>query len=289
MGGPPVDGHELTVEIRADLDLENGRLQVTFSTLDPLSGLPPEVTLGFLPPEDGTGRGQGHVSYRVRPKAGLPSGTEIFNVAQITFDFSVTIATDQVDPHDPSKGTDPAKRAPITLDAATPASQVQPLPPVSPQRVITLAWDASDEAAGSGIAAVDLFVSANNGPWTLLAANLSGTQTTFTGEPGNSYAFYSIAQDYAGHIESAPELPDASTAISTTGVELGVQRDPQDGSLLVSWPTAVGHNYTLLQASLLEGPWNPVPGFVNLPGTGNPIAYPVSPLSGVQFYRLELP
>ena len=43
---------------------------------------------GFLPPEDGTGRGQGYFSYTVQPKAGLPTGTQIRNVALVTFDAS---------------------------------------------------------------------------------------------------------------------------------------------------------------------------------------------------------
>ena len=65
---------------------------------------------GFLPPEDGTGRGQGYFSYTVDPRADLATGTEIRNVALIRFDFQEVIGTNQVDPHDPSQGTDPAKK-----------------------------------------------------------------------------------------------------------------------------------------------------------------------------------
>ena len=63
----------------------------------------------------------GHVSYTIRPKRGLPSGTQIRNVAMITFDVNPPIATDQVDPHDPSRRTDPEKQALVTIDATPPA------------------------------------------------------------------------------------------------------------------------------------------------------------------------
>jgi len=38
----------------------------------------------------------------MKPLPGLTSGTEIRNVAHIMFDFGETIATNQIDPHDPS-------------------------------------------------------------------------------------------------------------------------------------------------------------------------------------------
>ena len=67
---------------------------------------------GFLPPEDGTGRGKGYIGYTVQPKAGLPTGTEIRNVALISFDGQTIIATNQIDPQDPAAGTDPDQRGP---------------------------------------------------------------------------------------------------------------------------------------------------------------------------------
>jgi hypothetical protein len=280
--------HALTVEIHAGLDLESGRFQIVFSTLDPGTGLPPEVTLGFLPPEDGTGRGQGHVSYRIRPKPGLPSGTEIFNIAWITFDFAETIATDQVDPHDPSQGTDPARQARNTLDAAAPVSQVRPLPAESTRTTFTLEWDAADEPDGSGIAAVDLFVAVDRGPWMLWTNQPAGNQVEFTGEPGHRYAFYSVAHDYAGHIEPAPEVADTATQIaSSVALTLSLQRDPQDGTLVVGWPTATDRHYTLLQAPSLEGPWVSVPGFTDLPGTGSAMLYRAAATSPAQYYRVR--
>ena len=45
-----------------------------------------------------TGRGLGCVSYVIRPKPGLATGTEIRNVATIQFDFGEVIDTNQIDP-----------------------------------------------------------------------------------------------------------------------------------------------------------------------------------------------
>ena len=104
-----VNNRAVQVEIEITLNSLTGLLRAAFQTIDPLTGLPPEGLNGFLPPEDGAGRGQGYLSYVVQPKAGLATGAQIKNIALITFDVNEPIATNQVDPHDPSKGTDPDK------------------------------------------------------------------------------------------------------------------------------------------------------------------------------------
>jgi hypothetical protein len=109
------NGVSFEVHIEAGIHLATGEVYARFTSLDPLTGLPPAVDVGFLPPEDGTGRGQGHVSYVIKPMAGLANGTEIRNIAWIVFDGQPAISTNQVDPHDPSQGTDPTKEAPITI------------------------------------------------------------------------------------------------------------------------------------------------------------------------------
>ena len=118
------NGQTFDVEIELSFDSATGQVRAVFQSIDPATRLPPDVLTGFLPPEDGTGRGKGYFSYTVQPKAGLPTGTEIRNVALIRFDGQTIIATNQVDPHDPSQGTDPAKEALNTIDAGAPTSSV---------------------------------------------------------------------------------------------------------------------------------------------------------------------
>ena len=66
----------------------------------------------------------GFFSYIVEPKAGLTTGTQIRNVALVTFDLQPSIATDQLDDNDPSKGIDRNKQALNTIDAGAPTSSV---------------------------------------------------------------------------------------------------------------------------------------------------------------------
>jgi hypothetical protein len=103
------------VQIDADIDLTLGVLSVVFQALDPQTGLPPQPLVGVLPPEDGTGRGLGHFKFSVRAKPDAAHGTQVRNVAFVRFDQNEVIATNQVNPLDPSAGTDPAREAMVTL------------------------------------------------------------------------------------------------------------------------------------------------------------------------------
>jgi hypothetical protein len=174
------------------------------------------VGIGFLPPENKTGRGQGFVSYMIKAKPGLPSGTEIRNVADIQFDFSRTIATNQVDPTDPSQGTDPNKEALITLDGVAPTSRVTAavLPPSQSRRVFTLSWSGEDDAAGAGIRTFKIYVSVDGGPYAQWIET-TNTSAVFTGECGRRYSFYSMAADYVGNEQEQPVIPPATIEILT--------------------------------------------------------------------------
>ena len=85
------------VDIHAEFNPITGKVVWTYRTLDPKTGdLPEDVFAGFLPPEDGTGRGQGHVGFSIKPKANLADGTLITNHASIVFDTNEPIVTNQV-------------------------------------------------------------------------------------------------------------------------------------------------------------------------------------------------
>ncbi len=210
------NGVDFEVQILVELDLVTGRLVAQFFSVDSNTGLPPTVDIGFLPPEDGTGRGMGHISYIIQPKAGLPTGTEIRNIALISFDNQPAIATNQVDPHDPSKGTDPAKECLNTIDVGTPASQVNALPSEVNALSFAVSWSGSDDAGGSGVANYDIYVSDNGGSFVLWLDHTALTQQNFIGNSGHTYAFYSVTRDNVGHTESAPNQADATTTIVAT-------------------------------------------------------------------------
>jgi RHS repeat-associated protein len=205
---------DFEVHIVVDLDLATGRLTACFYSIDPDTGLPPTVDIGFLPPEDGTGRGMGHISYIINTKTDLTTGTEIRNIALISFDNQPAIATNQVNPHDPSQGTDPSKECLNTIDAGAPTSQVSALPPVAYTTNFNVTWTGTDDMNGSGIASYDIYVSDDSGPFTLWLVRTALSQSTFTGTSHHTYAFYSIARDNVGNVEPVPAIPDASVAVN---------------------------------------------------------------------------
>ena len=99
----------------------------------------------------GRGSGLGHVSYTIKAKPTVATGTQIHNVALISFDNQPVIATNQIDPHNPAAGTSASKEAIVPIDSGAPTGGVQPLPAAS-QDSFTVNWPGSDDALSSGIA-----------------------------------------------------------------------------------------------------------------------------------------
>ncbi|MCY2954337.1 MAG: DUF6531 domain-containing protein [Planctomycetota bacterium] len=220
-------GRTIEVQIRVGIDLATGKVRAQFSSIDPTTGLPPDVLTGFLPPENGTGRGQGYFTYIVQPKAGLMTGTQIRNIAVIQFDFGESIATNQISPHDPSKGVDPAKECLNTIDSLPPSSHVATLLPQSWTTDFVVSWIGEDDSGGSGVGGYDIYVSDNGGPFTLWMNATTDTSALFTGQPFHTYAFYSVARDNVGHVEAAPAAPDAQTMVSGDTIWQGEPGDDQ--------------------------------------------------------------
>ena len=218
------NGVSLDVVIGASLNYETRQLTVTFQSIDPGTQLPPSVLTGFLPPEDGTGRGEGYVSFVISPNAGLATGTQIRNVADIVFDGNPAIATDQVSDDDPSQGIDPTKQALITIDNTLPTSTVAPLPATETSTSFTVSWSGSD-GDGSGIQYYNVYVSDDGGPFNNLMMSTTKTSTTFTGQPGHTYSFISVATSNTGMTQPAPSVGQTTTEIVTTPPKAVLQFD----------------------------------------------------------------
>ena len=206
------NGSTFDVEIEAGIQPDTGLVYADFYSIDPSTDLPPDVLTGFLPPEDGTGRGQGYLSYTVQPKAGLATGAQIHNVALISFDGQQPIATDQVSDTDPSQGVDPSRMDLNTIDAGPPTSSVTVLPAYSPAS-FTVSWSGSDDPGGSGIASYGIYVSDNGGAFSPWITGTTATSATFTGQAGHTYGFYSVATDNVGNVQATPTAPQATTFV----------------------------------------------------------------------------
>jgi RHS repeat-associated protein len=207
------NGENFDVLVDAGVDLATGIFTARFQSIDPNTDLPPDVLTGFLPPEDGTGRGMGYITYTIVPKAGLPTGTQIRNIALVTFDDNPAIATDQVSETDPSQGVDPAKQDLVTIDSGPPTSSIGPLPPTENSPTFSVSWSGQDDAGGSGIASYNIYVSDNGGAFTPFLLGTPAITATFSGVPGHSYAFYSQATDNVGNVEAVHLTADATTSV----------------------------------------------------------------------------
>ncbi len=203
------DGVDFEVQVEAGIDLWNGEVFANFYSIDYFTGLPPNVSIGFLPPEDGTGRGRGHVSYFIKPKANLPTGTVITNVAYIQFDQNPVISTDQVDPHDPSKGIDTNKQTRLTIDVTPPVSAVEGLVSTQTRSSFNVCWSGTDE--GAGIVTYDVYVATNGGPWGSWLALTTNHCVMFDGEFEQTFSFYSVAHDGAGNTQTNAAIVATTT------------------------------------------------------------------------------
>jgi Tol biopolymer transport system component len=167
-----------------------------------------------LPPNKEPPEGEGWVTYSVRLKDGLATGTQITNKATIVFD--------QNDPMDTPVWVN-------TVDAAAAESEIHPLPRAVPTEFI-VEWIGHDEPDGSGVASYDIYVSDNGQPYALWLAGIAQSWAQFKGEVGHTYRFYSVARDGVGNVEAAPDRPDTRT---TAGA--AVWRHPA-GLAMVSLP-----------------------------------------------------
>jgi uncharacterized repeat protein (TIGR01451 family) len=148
-----------------------------------------------LPPNVNPPEGEGWVSYSVKPKAGLATGTEIRNKATIVFDVNPPIDTPET-LH--------------TVDSSFPESVVQSLPAQSNSSFV-LNWSGTD--AGSGVKAYSIYFSDNDGPWVVWLLQTQETSATFNGQVGHTYKFYSRAIDQVSNQEETPQDPDATSTV----------------------------------------------------------------------------
>jgi hypothetical protein len=188
----------LIVRITASLNPNTGLLTWRFASIDPETGNPPEdPLLGFLPPDINPPEGDGSVLFTVMPKKGLTTGTGIRNKARIIFDVNEPIDTPEWF---------------NTIDNSKPASNVLPLTASQCVRDLQVQWAGVDE--GSGIANYTIYVSDNGGPFTVWQQNTTANSSTYTGQFGHTYAFYSVAQDKTSNIEDVPANPDAIVTLT---------------------------------------------------------------------------
>lgn len=191
------DGSALDVAFSVTFDETTGTMVYTFRSFDPVTGtFPADPLAGFLRVEDGSGDGQGFVSYLIEQKSGLATGTVIEASAGIVFDINDPVLTNVYV---------------NTIDDDSPASSVDALPAEQNVVDILVRWSGTD--AGAGVATYDIYVQLDCGCATLWLDDTTATSAAYSGEFGRSYSFFSVAADNVGHAEDLPLVPDATITL----------------------------------------------------------------------------
>ena len=243
---PQADGD--TVRVDGALDKPTRTITWTLATIDPETGeLETSASAGFLPPEDGSGNGQGFVAYGARGQDGLAHATQLTAKASIRFDLNPVIETPE---HT------------NTIDAAAPASAVsaatQPgAGTAGCQEQLAVQWGGSD--SGSGVAVHDVWVSIDGLPFTPWLAGSTATSATYPAQSGHTYAFASVARDKVGNAEALPAAGDVTSTVAECDQTAPVSAASIDG------PAA-------------KGGWYPAPVEVGLAAVDNPGGFGVTQL-----------
>jgi hypothetical protein len=199
-----------------------------FTTLDPVTGLPPDdTTLGFLPPNVNSPEGEGSVAFSVTARRTLQTGDSIGNGARIVFDANAPIDT-------------PVWRNGI--DETAPVATMTALAPSQATHAFTVTWSGTD--AGSGIADYTIAVSDNGGAWQPWLRHTTATSATFTGDSGHTYRFHARARDRVGLEQAGDPVAQATTAVTAP-----VSSTDRDGDGLTdAWETVYGLDPTSARA-----------------------------------------
>jgi len=192
------------VDVIAGIDVANNNAFWIFQAVDPATGLPPQDPLkGLLPVNDSTHAGEGYVTFTVKPKNNVVTGDSLKAQGIITFDVNPFIATNIW--HN-------------IADAEAPTSHVNALAASYDTTVITLSFTSQDDNGGSGVAAVELYVSENGGPFEKYGETPADSSLSFSGKACSQYRFFSLARDHTGNTETLKTEAEASCVLSPAPV-----------------------------------------------------------------------
>jgi RHS repeat-associated protein len=268
----------LFVDITASLDHNTRVLTIVFQSIDPTTlDLTTDPLAGFLPPDDANHDGQGYVSYTVRAKAGLTTGAVINgSPATVQFDNLPTLNTNSTL---------------NTIDAGNPTATVTALPDVETTLTFPVSWTGQDDTGGSGVAAFDVYVSDNGGPWTLWQSQTAALSANFAGQLYHTYDFYAVAYDNVGNVE--PNIPAAEAVTIATdgayarndvyGVDAGRTLSVSNKiGVLANDPKKTGKTYTVQPPMT-----NPAHGTLTLRPDGSFVYVPNATFHGLDSFTYQ--
>jgi hypothetical protein len=183
--------------INAIVDTGTGIIQWQVQTIDTLTGQETADPLaGYLPPNNNTHWGEGSFTYTIKLRPSVQQGDTIRNKASIIFDANEAIITNNW----------------VNLfDTELPSSHMNALAPITNKDSVVISWGGAD--AVSGIDFYNIWVSVNDGPFVNWISGTTSLTDTFVGVYGDTYRFYSHAQDRAGNREVLKSTAEATTML----------------------------------------------------------------------------
>jgi RHS repeat-associated protein len=258
----PTRSFDIIAQITITLDESTRELRAELRALDPTTGwFPQNPGVGLMRPNIRQAdvdanpalapeqyRGEGYLSFSIKPRAGVAQGTRVTNVASIIFDDNAPLLTTDDDPT--TTAIDPKPPTSHRLDTAAPASRVTAATRITNTNRFRVTWTGADAAGGSGLARYDVLVSTNAGPFRPWLSATTLTAAEFHATPGNTYAFYSIATDNTGLAELPPPTPDLTTRLAANLPPQLLAIEPLGDDRLGA--ALAGRPYTLTHAQLLR-------------------------------------
>lgn len=175
------------VNLLAGINPDTREIIFNLSTIEKSSGLPPNSSLGLLPINNAKGDGEGYFEFTISPSAASITGDSLALQAEIIFDDNEVIPTNTWVNY---------------VDAGAPNTRLVPVDTIMPERFTIPLTIANDDAGGSGLRSVQLWVSTNDGPY-LLQSTYAITETPlFVGAPNNRYCVVSVGTDFVGNTEA---------------------------------------------------------------------------------------
>jgi hypothetical protein len=197
-GGLFYEDLRLYVQYIASIDAA-GVATFTFRTKGS-DGQPPNSSVGFLPVNDGTGRGTGYVTFSIKPKSNIASGMPVMAQASVKFDVNAAVLTNQTTNR---------------IDSELPLSSVTPALEILDTTHVRIHWSGHDDTNGSGLKGYTVFLQRDVGAFTDVGALLTSNAMELTVEPGHKYAFFTRASDNTGNLEPQKSVPDQVVEIGT--------------------------------------------------------------------------
>lgn len=223
----------LIVRVNAHMD-STGRAYWEFTSLDPATmDVPEDPTIGFLPPNVSKPEGEGSVSFFAHLKPGMVTGDSFSAAAKIFFDAN--------DPIETGKWMN-------TVDEARPTTALAATVLLTDDSVMHLALTGAD--AESGLEQYAVFMKVDTAWEPYPYHFFAGSDARITGKPGHTYAFYAVAKDSVGNIQSKPQIAEATITIPVR--EYPGPGPVADGLAIYPNPTRSTVNFSLNVAE--EGP-----------------------------------